>query len=651
MINYFRNFQLGMKWIVIICYLVFIPFVGLQVWYKYNFLGYSIPDLITVIPIINMVLLTIIATLTLIVSLRFGVIVFLFCLWFWISITLGNFVYGLVTKQYNLDIYRPFYTYFLHFKELGNIYKLWFIGCYVVIPFGIFLAYIGVLRQNNFFKVLKNYNSDNKYNSSSTSGKFGNAEEANLRYLKKNNLIIPNKYIMKGWIALCSKDRHYIGISKLDRFRHTTVIAPSRQGKTMSVAIPRILDSQDSCFILDLKSELFQTTYEESMRKGKTPIALDPYKILDRYGDFPSENIIRNMNPLNPKFIDISDKFVLDEYVDSLTSSLLSNTKYENDHFQEAADAMIGALLENYIINKKTLVNLFDDFNASSYDKIISTLNEIYNNTESRRALSARGLLQKVDKKEGGGFLSTTFRSFKYLSSNVWSDFFKKEGFDFGELIEKKVDLYFIIPTRMAKQYTRVVRLLLNMFMINFELAVPKKLANRKFEVFIDEAGQIKCTKEIENIIEIYGEKGMCLTTFFQSINQIKGTFEKPGLILGADIVHIFGETDPEAVKWIQQRAGQRTIENHSYNDNESDSYNSKMSKSRSSSSGVTSSEIGTNLYHSNDISEMPFHLQTIFLRGYRSFKAQKIFYSQEPRYKNRAGVNYVEQKGLIEDL
>lgn len=481
-----------------------------------------------------------------------------------------------------------------------------------------------------------------------STGKFGTAKQATLKYLKNNHLIIPPKYRKFGWIAIGYKDNEYVGVDKLDIFRHTTVIAPSRQGKTMAVAIPRILDSQDSCFILDLKSELFQTTYEESIRKGKTPIALDPYGILERYAKFPKKHIIKHINPLNPTYIDIQNESLLDEYIDSLVSSLSSDSKYENDHFKDAAEALIGALLEHHIKAKKTLVDLFDTYNQSSYDDVILILDQMH--TEgSRRAISAKGLLQKVDKKEGGGFLSTTFRSFSYLSSSIWANFFSKDGFDFGDLIDKKTDLYFIIPTRMAKQHVKVVRLLLNIFMINFELASPKKLANRKFEVFIDEAGQIKCSKEIENIIEIYGEKGMCLTTFFQSIDQVEKTFDKPGLILGADIVHIFGETDPKAIKWIQQRAGEQTIENNTYNKNKSSSYNAKLTKSKSQSGGMSSSEIGMALYHKNDISEMAYSDQIIFLRGYRSFWAGKIFYYLDPRYKKRKGINYVENKELIE--
>lgn len=481
------------------------------------------------------------------------------------------------------------------------------------------------------------------------SGTFGTAKQATLHYLKKNNFIIPQKYIRNGWIALGYKDNHYVGIDRLDRFRHTTVIAPSRQGKTVAIAIPRILDSQDSCFILDLKSELFQTTYEESIRKGKKPIALDPYGILDRYANFPEKHIVKHFNPLNPQYIDMQNDSVLDEYIDALVSSLSSDNKYENEHFKDAAEALIGALLEQHIKTKQSLVDLFDTFNQLSYDEVLEMLDQIHNDSDSRRAMSAKGLLQKVDKKEGGGFLSTTFRSFSYLSSSVWANFFSKDGFDFGELIDSKTDLYFIIPTRMAKQHVKVVRLLLNCFMINFELASPKKLADRKFEVFIDEAGQIKCPKEIENIIEIYGEKGMCLTTFFQSIDQIEKTFEKPGLILGADIVHIFGETDPKAIKWIQQRAGEQTIEKNTYSSNQSKSYNAKMNNSKSKSGGSTSSEIGVPLYHTNDISEMHKGEQIIFLRGYRSLWAGKIGYYLDPRYNKRMGTNYVEEKGLIE--
>jgi hypothetical protein len=76
------------------------------------------------------------------------------------------------------------------------------------------------------------------------------------------------------------------------------------------------------------------------------------------------------------------------------------------------------------------MVDLFDKFNASDYDQIIEVLENIYDCTGSRRAIGAKGLLQKVDKKEGGGFLSTTFRSFDYILSNVWASFFSEDGFD-----------------------------------------------------------------------------------------------------------------------------------------------------------------------------------------------------------------------------
>ena len=488
---------------------------------------------------------------------------------------------------YFIGVERYFYIYFNTYKDIYFAFtqssydldlkkystEILFFSVAYAFTIAFILFWYKKLTQDQFTKIKSNKKSSAAINSNS-SGKFGNAQQADIKYLKQNNLIIPNRYFLNGWIALCSKDKYYVGISKLDRFRHTTVIAPSRQGKTMSVAIPRILDSQDSCFILDLKSELFQTTYEESIRKGKNPIALDPYNVLDRYSKFPKKNIIKHMNPLNPAYIDISDDALLDEYIDSLVSSLSADTKYENDHFKDAAEALIGALLEHSIKTNSNLVKMFDLYNISSYDEVISLLDSLNEDNNSRRAMSAKGLLQKVDKKEGGGFLSTTFRSFDYLSSTVWANFFSKDGFDFGQLIDKKTDLYFITPTRMAKKHLKVVRLLLNLFMINFELASPRKLTDRKFEVFRDEAGQITCPKEIENIIEIYGEKGMCLTTFFQSIDQIKNTFNKPGLILGADIIHIFGETDPEAIKWIQQRAGQQTIKNQSFSDNQSKSVN-----------------------------------------------------------------------------
>lgn len=556
--------------------------------------------------------------------------------WFYGTITLGNIGFSIVYSNFNLSIFYPFQIlYNGYYKAYYDwlILALCYLGSMLFITAGI-LKYIWV---------------QSKKEKKESQGKFGSAKQADLAYLQKHGFIIPHNQVEPNWIALATKKKKYIGIEKLNRFRHTMVIAPTRLGKGVGIAIPRILDSTDSIFVLDLKSENFQATYQDSIRKGKTPVALDPYGLLDRYGKFP--HIVRHMNPFNPKHLDMKNAAVRDEYIDSLVSSLTSDSRYETQHFKETAEAILGALIEDNLpsgYQVRSLVDLYTSYATANYDEVIVMLSDMYDSTGSQRALIAKGMLEKVDKKEGGGFLSTTFRCFLFMQSKVWEEFFSSDGFDFGELIDKKVDLYFIIPTRMAKRYSRVVRLMLNLFMVNFELADPRKLANRKFEVFIDEAGQVQCTREIENILEIYGEKGMCLTTFWQNMDQIEKTFERPEIVTEADIIHIFGLTSPKSIKWIQDKAGQQTIENESHNKNKSESNTSKFDSSKSNSSGSTISDIGIHLYHANEIAELDSSKQIIFLKGYRSFIADKIVYYTDSRYKNRAGINYVEKKGLI---
>ena len=247
------------------------------------------------------------------------------------------------------------------------------------------------------------------------------------------------------------------------------------------------------------------TTYKDSIDKGKTPIAIDPYNVLGKYADFDKYRITQ-YDPLNPN-LDLSDPLDKEQYVDSMVDALTNDAKYEGgNHFRETAEAILGAIIEDHIGTGKTLVNLYDKFAPLSQAETIQELQAIYDITRSRRAIGAAGLLGKVAEEEAGSMLSTLYRSFDYVASTAWSKFLSKVQLDMNKMIDEKVDLFLIVPLKMVKKYPKVIRMIFSMFLVHFDLADPKKLLNRKFQIFLDEAAQLKSNREIEQIIEIYGE-------------------------------------------------------------------------------------------------------------------------------------------------
>jgi len=483
-----------------------------------------------------------------------------------------------------------------------------------------------------------------------TSGKLGSAEQASNHYLEANNLLLSKGLARKnaGHI-IGKKDNRYVALPDLNLRRHTLVVAPGRAGKTSSLAIPRILDADDNLFILDVKSELFQTTYEESIRKGKIPVAIDPYNILSKYGNFEKYRL-PNYDPLNPVGINLEDPIRKDQYVDAIVEALTVDAKFDSEHFTDAAKATLGAIIDDYIGSGKTLVDIHDIYAPLNQEETAESLQGIKDRTQSRRAMSAMGLLGKVGDKEAGSMLSTLYRSFDYVAAHVWSEFFGKPGVDIDRGIVGNCDLYLIIPTKIIKRYPKVVRLMLQMYMIHFDFADQSALANRRFQVMLDEVGRLKATQEIEEMVEIYGEKGICVSLFFQNVSQID-KFEKADLIKAFDIIQIFAANDIKTIDWVQRLGGKRTIVNTSYNTSTSENKKAgnllagQHSKSKSENLG----EMSTDLYHSNEIRELPYEQQFVFMRGLKSFICDRIFYPKDKRYKGRFGINYVEQKELIE--
>ena len=111
----------------------------------------------------------------------------------------------------------------------------------------------------------------------------------------------------------------------------------------------------------------------------------------------------------------------------------------------------------------------------------------------------------------------------------------------------------------------------------------------------------------------------------------------------------------PLASCWLAdfRLGGRKTIVNTSRNtSNSKNNQSGKLLSGRNSSSvSESSGEIATDLYHDNEIRELAHERQFIFMKGIRSFICNRVFYLHDKRYQGRFGINYVEEKGLIELL
>ena len=88
----------------------------------------------------------------------------------------------------------------------------------------------------------------------------------------------PAKESCNGFLKLFRKNEGEI--VRLSQAVHTAVFAPTRVGKGVSCVIPFLLTCEESCVVIDFKSELAALTAEHRRRMGHEIVILDPYKLV-----------------------------------------------------------------------------------------------------------------------------------------------------------------------------------------------------------------------------------------------------------------------------------------------------------------------------------------------------------------------------------
>ena len=478
----------------------------------------------------------------------------------------------------------------------------------------------------------------------STSGKLGSAKQANIDYLRQKGFLIKNghRHENKGFV-IGKLDGHYVGSETLF---NTLTIAPPGSGKGVSGSIPSILDTDYNAFLFDIKGELFLVTHEDSVRKGKTPVAIDPYRVLDQYGDYRKFQVFY-YDPLNPKNIDLEDNISRDRYITALSGAMMIEGKFETPHFKDTANGILQAAIDGYLGTGKTLTDLYDEFAPLDKKGTIMALESLQTEKQSRRITGGIGMLKKVADEEAGSMLSTLYRCFDYVVSETWADFFNHDGLNLQDYITGSSDLYLIIPEDMVPRYPKVIRMILSMLAAHFSITEVGKL-HQHYPMKIDEVAQLGTLPEIPILYEVFRSKGIRMALYFQSIAQVD-EFEKADMLKGFDIIQVFAINDTKTIQWVQQLGGRQTvlIKNRSTSASKSNPTRQGILApgSISKSDSTSEQEMATELYHSDVIRELDGTKQFIFKSGMRSFICDRIVYYDDQRYKHRVGINYTDPK------
>ncbi|MBS0359334.1 MAG: type IV secretory system conjugative DNA transfer family protein [Proteobacteria bacterium] len=507
-----------------------------------------------------------------------------------------------------------------------NFYKF-----ILIVVLMIFLSgYRSILKKKLFNDNLK----------SETSGSFGTSSWANEDDLKALNAYDQNNGIFIGKDDK-EKDLYLPLYNKL-------TLSPPGGGKTTTSSIPVLLSHTGPAFVFDIKGELWATTARyRSKVLGRKVILIDPYRITAAK-DFKAKkpkSLLKTycINPFDWIPEDLSAR---DRMMNAFAFSFIVREGKFAAHFDEHAKILIRGYID-YLMNlgpkSRNLEKLYE-LMSQSKEEAEETFCEM--SKMSGRASAASNQINRVGMDERGSILSTSYRQIDWMGDSNIKETLSKSDFDLRGFLKGNMDIFIILPEDQVREHSRLVRMLLSLLMSMIVEAKPSELPNKKMLFLLEELGQLGYCPDVEQCIEVLRARGVVVWTVFQTLSQIE-QFEKPDLFKGAPLKQIFTNDDTKTMEWIQTLGGKKTIltKTRSCNEGDTEQKMQVFGGSRTRGEGESIQETGVDLIPLNEIREMGFSEQFVFLHGAKPIRCKKVRYFENNLFWGKFDENPLEKK------
>ena len=366
---------------------------------------------------------------------------------------------------------------------------------------------------------------------------------------------------------------------------HTMVVAPTGVGKGVSVVIPHLLTSPDSCVVVDLKGENYRVTAEHRrITFGHRIVVLDPFKVVTQTPD--------SFNPLD--FITADNPLAIDCCRDLAEALVLRSGQEKEPHWADSAELWIAAMV--------AVVVMFGEKN----DRSLQTIRQLLTNPEKMQAVIRlmcesdvwNGLLSRLGyqlthfrDKELGSVLTTTNRFLRFLDTPSIFESTKGSSFDPADLLKGRLTVYLILPP----DHMRAQSALLRMWIGSMLRAVVRGGLQEKHKVHfvLDEAASLGHMEALDDAVDKFRGYGIRLLFLYQSLGQLNLCWpEGRDQTLMSNTTQVFlGVNDQPTAEYIATRLGEATIVVRSGGTNTGNSYQTSDDGSRSSSQSTGASD------------------------------------------------------------
>ncbi|OAI46004.1 hypothetical protein AYO45_01980 [Gammaproteobacteria bacterium SCGC AG-212-F23] len=490
--------------------------------------------------------------------------------------------------------------------------------------------------------IIKKMQFDETASSGQTSGNFGSASWATDHDLEKMNVHHSDNGSFVG------NDSHnrpiYLPIS------NKLTISPPGGGKTTASSIPILLSHDGPVFVFDIKGELWAVTarYRSEVLKRQV-IVIDPFGVI-KNEDFSrgKSALLLQEYRFNPFDWIPTDKKERDRMINTFSASFVINEGGTITHFDENAKILIRGYID-YMMSldpaQRNLTTLFHLMSESSEEAEI-TFNQMAQ--LDGRAGAAANQIKRVGSDERGSILSTSYRQIDWMGDSNLQETLSESSFNLDEFLEGNMDIFVILPEDQVQEHNRLVRMILSLLMSMIVKTSPHKLPKKKILFLLEELAQLGYTPDVEKCIEVLRARGVVIWTVFQTLSQVE-MFEKPDLFKGVPLKQIFTNDDTKTMEWIQTLGGKKTVLTKTFSTNKGDSRKTfqVFGNTVSSGDGESIHETGVDLIPINEIRELPYDEQIVFLHGTKPIRCKKVRYFEHPNFFGKFDINPLETRNV----
>lgn len=355
----------------------------------------------------------------------------------------------------------------------------------------------------------------------------------------------------------------------IDDDRHVFVMAGTRAGKGISLALPNALMWRGPIFMIDPKGEAASIA---AMRRGTAEAAKgtgtsvreflgQKVAVLDPLGEVrgPARALRVAYNPLSDINLNIGGGV---RQITTAAAALITPEDGDSVHFSETAETIVAGLIEAVKVKEPPERQTLTQCRAlllAGYDTLLAYLSSV--ETAAGLSLEAAAVIAEVGENEWGSHRSTLSRNLKWLAEPDMQEHLAQSAFSLRRAVQEGWSIFVSVPPDQISYFKSWLRLIVQT-VLSAKVALGVNQTGPQTLCLLDEFPILGRVKYIEDSAGYMAGYGLKLVPIIQNIGQIKALYTKnwetflgnAGAIIG------FGLNDDESERYIADRLGKKFV-------------------------------------------------------------------------------------------